>query len=195
VAKRSHVRPLTLEASPYYLPHPLAPYRIRDLLPNLKMVVLLRNPVDRAVSHYHHGRRRGYEHLPFVEATRCEPERLAGEVESIVTAPFHNSLKHQYYSYLTRGRYAEQLELWFSIFDRDQFLILDSACLFSDPRGVMHRVAEFVGIPSNCLPSYHVPGKGSYQELDPVIREQLRAFFAPHNERLWTLIGERFDWR
>ena len=66
--------------SPYYIFHPLVPARVREDVPGAKLIALLRNPVDRAYSHYHHELRRGREDLSFEKALDREEERLEGEV-------------------------------------------------------------------------------------------------------------------
>jgi Sulfotransferase domain len=185
---------ISLEASPYYLLHPLAPCRVRGLLPDVKLVVMLRDPVDRAISHYHHSSER-CEHLTFEQAIEREPERITSDIERILTVPLSHGLDHRYFSYLARGRYAEQLERWFSVFRRDQFLILDSGDFFVNPSRALRRTCAFIELPAHSLPSYEPLGAGNYPPLDPAIRERLQRYFAPHNERLWELIGEEFDWK
>src|SRR6266508_3758960 len=103
-------RTIAGEASPYYMFHPLAPQRIAAALPEVRLIAVLRDPVERAWSHYRYERHRGYEDLPFEEALRREPERLAGEAERMVAEPGYSSFAHRHLAYLARGRYAEQLE-------------------------------------------------------------------------------------
>ena len=111
---------LTGEATPYYIFHPAAPERVAKVLPNVKLIALLRNPVDRAYSHYNHMLRVGREPLPFEEAITREAERLDGEAEKIVANLRYSTFKHLHYSYLARGRYIEQLEKWFALFPRER---------------------------------------------------------------------------
>jgi hypothetical protein len=193
-AERLGGRAITLEATPYYLFHPLAPHRLRGLLPECRLVVMLRDPVDRAISHYHHSLAKRVEHLPIDQAIDRESERIAGDVERVLTVPLADGLDHPHFSYLTRGCYAEQLEAWFSVFPRDQFLVLDSHEFFADPNVSLRRVCEFAGVAVHSLPSYEPQGVGNYGAVEPAVRERLERFFAPHNERLWELIGERYDW-
>ena len=82
-------RAITFEASPYYMLHPLAPERIMAFNPDMKLIAILRDPVDRALSHYHHEARRGVETLTFEEAIAAEPERLAGAERLMKKAPHH----------------------------------------------------------------------------------------------------------
>ncbi|HXS47682.1 MAG TPA: sulfotransferase domain-containing protein, partial [Solirubrobacterales bacterium] len=112
--QRSAKAPLSLsgEATPYYLFHPLVPARVAETLPESRLIVILRDPVDRAFSHHNHELALGFEDLPFEEAIEREPERLEGEQERILEDPGYRSFAHQHHSYVSRGRYAEQLERW-----------------------------------------------------------------------------------
>lgn len=184
---------IATEASPYYLSHPLAPHRVRGVLPQVKLVVLLRDPVDRALSHYHLSVRKGTERLSIEDAIEREPERLAGEHERLLAVPLSNSAGHRRHGYVARGQYAEQLERWLSVFPRDQLLILNTAGLFDDPNRVLRRICEFAGVVHRPMPSYNVRPSRTYPDYSAV-RARLREHFAPHNERLWELIGERFEW-
>lgn len=134
------------EASPYYLYHPLAPQRVAATLPGVKLIAMLRDPVARAHSHYHHNRSLGFEPLSsFAEAIEAEESRLAGEVERLQTDPSATSDRHRRYSYVDRGRYDLQLERW-SATCPGQLLVLDSADIFRHPETTYKRVLEFVGL-------------------------------------------------
>ncbi len=174
------------EASPYYLFHPGVPQRVREVLPQARFIALLRNPVDRAYSHYQMLVRRGVEDLSFEEAVAREPERLAGG------DPESQAWRH--YSYLTRGLYAEQIERWWDVFPREQLLIVKSEDLYQDTGGVVGQVSAWLGLrpwePSD-LKAYHV---ADYRDMDPVTRQRLLAHFAPFNRRLYDLLGRDFGW-
>jgi hypothetical protein len=181
------------EATPYYLFHPQVPYRVRGSLGRAKLIVLLRDPVARAISHYEHSVAMGAEDLPLEGAIERERERLAGEAERLAADPCATSLSHRYHSYLSRGIYADQIAVWLSLFPREQLLILSSHDLFRDPAATVERVHAFLGLPPHTLPSYPAYGRREYA-VDPALRRHLRAFFAPHDERLRALIGEELGW-
>jgi hypothetical protein len=105
---------LTGESTPYALFHPLAPQRLRAVAPNVKLIVLLRNPVERAYSHYLLERSRGDESLSFAEALAADAARLAGEEDRLLADPTYVSVTHKHASYLARGDYAPQLKRWFA---------------------------------------------------------------------------------
>ena len=117
IAERSNGRPLVVgEASPSYMFHPLAPQRVHDLVPDVRLIALLRNPADRAYSHYQHEVALGREPLSFEQALDAEEERLRGEVERMTDDPSYFSHEWWDHTYPARGRYAEQLERWFAVF-------------------------------------------------------------------------------
>jgi hypothetical protein len=99
---------LTGEATPYYLFHPLTPKRIAGLLPQVKLIVILRNPVDRAYSHFLHATRMGFETLSFKEAIAREAERVAAEEARLLDDQSYYSFEHQRFSYIHRGIYHRQ---------------------------------------------------------------------------------------
>ena len=186
---------LTGEASPYYLFHPHAARRIARLLPDVKLIALLRNPVDRAFSHYHHEVRGGRETLPLEEALKRETERLHGEEEKMRAFPLYRSRAHQQYSYRARGLYLDQLLAYHRHFSRDQMLILSSEAFYADTQAVYSRVLDFLGLDPFTLPDLKPRNAGSYRKNDPAIEAQLYDFFEPHNERLFDYLGEDFGWR
>ena len=126
---------ITGEASPYYLFHPAAAGRVAETLPDVRLIAVLRDPVERAYSAYQLARRQGHETLEFEEALAREVERLAGEEERILADPRYASVAHRRFSYRTRGLYAEQLERWYERFPREQLLVVRSEDLFAEPGG------------------------------------------------------------
>jgi hypothetical protein len=186
---------LTIDASPYYLVHPLAPRRSAQLLPHVKLVAVLRNPVDRALSHYQHEVRDGRESLSFVEAIDREHERLAGEEQRLLREPGYYSHNHHRYSYTHRGRYIEQLRRWVEFFPRSQLLVLQSERLFRDPAAASSAVYDFLGLSPHRLEHYKPFLRGEYErQMPPELRSRLAAYFEPYNRELYQWLGEEFDW-
>jgi hypothetical protein len=194
---RARLRPgvLTLDASPYYLVHPQVPRRAAQLLPQVKLIALLRNPVDRAFSHYQHEVRGGREVLSFAEAIDREAERLAGEEERLAADPDYYSYNHHRYSYTLRGRYVDQLRRWTEHFPRSQLLVVQSERLFHDPLAVTAEVHAFLGLRPHRLARYKPFLQGNYEsDMAPALRRRLEDYFAPHNARLCQWLGSDFDW-
>jgi hypothetical protein len=183
------------ESSPFYLFCPVTPARMAALLPNAKIIVLLRNPVDRAFSHYQMTVSRNLEPLSFEDAIKAEPERLADHRKWLIHDPTHYSSAYRDYSYLARGIYADQIIEWRKHYSPDQFLILESGEFFSNTPGVFDRALDFLGLDRWHPPEFAnlFPSKGSAKMM-PTTREQLLDYFAPHNQRLYDELGTEFDW-
>ena len=184
----------TGEASPSYVFHPLVPQRIREALPNVKLVLLLRDPVTRAYSHYQGNLRKGQEKLSFKEAIEQEESRLEGEKESIIADQHYPMYKYLVYSYLARGIYIEQVRNWLKSFPREQILIQRSEDLFHNPQNVYARVLTFLGLPDWKLDNYDIFNYGRYALMDPQTEKRLREYFKPYNQELYEYLGFDFGW-
>lgn len=190
---------LTGESSPYYLFHPHTAKRVATLLPQVKLIVMLRNPVDRAYSHYYHEIAGGHEKLPtFEDAIEGEEERLRGEQEKMLADEQYHSYNHRHYSYLARGRYIEQLPAWLDLFVKEQVLILKSEDFYADPAAVYLQTLRFLDVPEVTLKAEQQAFK-TYNEtrapkMNAETRKRLLDYFAPYNERLYDRLNTNFGW-
>ncbi len=182
------------EASANYISHPHAPQRVAAMLPGVKIIALLRNPIDRAYSQYQHKVRQGLEDLSFEEAIRKEPGRMAGEWDRMMNDPSYYSAAYHYHAYVQRGQYAEQLERWFAQLPREQFLVLRSEDLFERPREIYADVLDFLGLPAWDPVDFKPYLKATYTEMPADLRDELGAHFQPHNQRLYTLLNGNMGW-
>jgi len=187
-------RGLVGEASPSYLFHPLAPERVAALVPEAKLIALVRNPVDRAFSQYQHEVALGREPLSFEDALEAEGERLSGEVERMLADPAYFSRPWWDYTYRGRGRYAEQLDRWLAVFAREQLLVVPSEDLLAEPEQTHARVLEFLGAPPHRLDAYPRVFERQYEAMRPETRERLAAEFAEPNRQLYELLGRNLGW-
>ena len=188
--------PVAFEACTYYLFHPLAIPRLAADFPEMRLVVMLRDPVPRAWSAYKHEFARGFETEPdFARALDLEAERLDGEVDRIVGRPGYASFSHRHHAYLSRGQYAEQLERVFAHFPREQVHVMDSEAFFSDPQDEFAQLLDFLGLRQwqparfdqhNARPSAPMPDSA---------RQRLEEHYAPYDERLTALLGRTPAWR
>jgi hypothetical protein len=185
-------RTLHGEASPSYILHPLAPQRIRASLPGVRLIAIVRDPAERAHSHYQHNVRKGRERLPFAEALDREEERLSRGIDSSLAGEDEFRRYYQF-SYLLRGIYHRQLERWFERFERREMLILSSDDLRRDPAAAFGRVLEFLGL-APFEPEFTIHHHYDYEPMDPALKARLQSFFAPHNRRLYELLGRDFGW-
>jgi hypothetical protein len=182
------------EATPYYLLHPHAPKRIAASLPEVKLIALLRNPVNRAVSQYHHQVRMGAEPLSFEAAIEKEIREGAGERQKMLVDEAYQSPMFQGYSYLARGVYVEQLQRWHRHFEWERLLILCSEDLYRDPAATVQQVVEFLGLPAWRGGPYPPYNRGVYDDLDEDLRQRLAAHFREPNQRLYDYLGRDFGW-
>lgn len=185
---------VTGEASPSYIFHPHAPKRIANTIPSVKLIALLRNPVNRAYSHYNHNCRKKREKLSFELAIEKEEERLHGKLEKMLEDEKYFTASYFYYAYLGRGIYVDQLKNWFSIFPKEQILVLNSEDFFANPAGNFSRVLKFLNLPQCELGEYKRFNGLKYQDMNPATRRQLIEYFKPHNQRLYEFLGTSFDW-
>jgi hypothetical protein len=183
------------EASPSYIFHPLGPERVKALVPEARLVALVRNPVDRALSHYHHEVALGREPLPFDDALDAEEDRLCGEEERLAADPSYFSRAWWSHAYKSRGRYAKQLERWLAVFPREQLLILPSEDLGGEPGRTHARVLDFLGAAPHRLDAYPRVYERQYEAMRPETRERLAAEFEAPNRRLYELLGRDLGWR
>jgi hypothetical protein len=191
---RRHGR-LNFESSPYYLFHPKVPERLAATVPHAKLIVMLRDPVARAYSHYWHEKRLGHEHLSFADAIEAEDERLAGESTRLSEDDGYRSYNHEHYSYVERGRYVEQIERWFQFFARNQFLFVDSERFFVSPAREMARVTAFLGLSPLGEIAWTKQNVGSYADrIEPSLRRALCAGFADANRGLDDVTGAMWSW-
>ena len=177
---------VTGEVSPSYLMHPLAPGRAAALDPRMKLIAILRDPVERALSHHAMSIRKGREPLPFPAAVDAEAERLSGIGEAIPDGPRYKSHSVRVHSYLRRGRYAEQLQLWLEHFLRENLLVLRTEDFWADGNRTANRVYDFLGLPPHRLPVGMFTGQRRYS-IDPALRKRLDRFFADDQAKLKEL--------
>ncbi|MBB2913366.1 hypothetical protein FHS43_004670 [Streptosporangium becharense] len=185
------------ESSPYYLFHPLAGPRIARDLPGVKLVVLVRDPVERAFSAHAHELARGFEtESCFVRAVGLEEERLAGAAESLSASPYSASTAHRHHAYLARGRYAEQLARLEPLFGRERILVVDSGRFFTEPETVYDRVLAFLGLPHFGTPVFERHNARPRPAPMPgAFRGELARRFEPHDALLVPWLGAEPSWR
>lgn len=183
------------DACPFYLFHPESPAIARRVLgPDLRFVVLLRDPVHRAWSHHRHEVRLGVEHLDFIEAIDREEDRLAPDAAPDASISTSGAFEH--FSYLARGDYATQLGRWFSFFDRTAFLVEFAETFFSDPGRVVARVEEHLGLPATTpTTDDEIANRGDGSAPPSEVVARLRPHFADSDARLEAMLGRPLPWR
>ena len=189
---RSHFSPipeqgnfLTGEASPSYFDYREVPTRLFNAFPKIKLILLLRNPVDRAVSQYHHWKRLNWENRSLEEAFNSDLEKLiVGKID----------VWRKDLNYLARGVYVEFVREWLRVFPREQLLILKSEDFYQNTVASMEKVFAFLGLPMHHLPEYTTWNPGTYSPISESMRHRLNDFFRPHNQGLEEYLGMKFNW-
>lgn len=188
---------ITGEDTPFYFWKKSAAKRIAELLPNVKLIVILRNPIDRAHSEYQWTLKSGGEKIDdriisFEEAIEDELGRIESAKEDGVVKDYTSLIKHQ--SSLTKGIYADQLQIWFNRFPRDQILVIRTEDLSKEPEQTLNDVFSFLGLPNYKIKNMQKQKIGHYPPMKDNTRKFLIEFFRPHNERLYKMMNRNFEW-
>jgi hypothetical protein len=189
-------RKITGDATPSYLYHPLVPERLAAVIPNVKILLLLRNPVDRTFSHYQLKIKRRQEKRAFDEAIESQLLAIADTNAKIANGPQDASgVVDNRFPYIDHSLYINHILRWERFFPSSQFLIIESSEFFQQTESVYMRVLDFLGLPSWKPGRFGNRYPGNYsQRLPAESRRRLAEFFAPHNSRLYSHLGRRFDW-
>lgn len=197
---------ITGEASTSYLIYPNVPEKIKKMFPHVKIIIMLRNPVDRAFSQYKNQVRNGREKLSFEMAIKEEVSRLGKSFEEIKNSKPKTGLKYvkelfQFnpsklltYSYLTGGHYFEQIINWTKVFPLEQIKIINSEQFFEESDVVFNEVIDFLGLEKFHLNEYKKFNVGNDSNIEDNTRQYLIDYFKPHNEKLFKFLNLKFDW-
>ncbi|MGH3383394.1 MAG: sulfotransferase domain-containing protein [Nocardioidaceae bacterium] len=187
--------PAVGEASPYYMFHPAVPERVAVTTPDVRLIVLLRDPVRRAYSNYWERRGSDAEVLESFEAAiDAEPARLADATAERLRDPRYYSFDHDCHSYLARGRYLEHLRPWLDTFPREQLLVIRSEDLYADPRAVSSQVQRFLGLTETDIDRLDHHNRLPVPAMDAATRQRLVEYYRPHNAALYEALGVDFGW-
>ncbi|HEY7105814.1 MAG TPA: sulfotransferase [Acidimicrobiia bacterium] len=191
VLQTTRRRPVvTGEATPYYLFHPLVPARVHRHLPDVKLIVLLRDPVERAVSNYWFEYNYGTETLTLERALAAEEERIRPDLDRTARGEEPTGAL-QSFSYVARGLYAEQLRRWTELFDRSQLLVLQFEQLASTPAAALDDALRFLGVDPGASPRprFEPMHTGHRQPTPPETLGWLRQRFEEPNRELFAQVG------
>ena len=177
------------ECTPYYLSDPRVPARARMISSDLRMIVLVRNPADRAYSQYWRNVALGRERLSFEDALRREPERIAGEYERMLHDDDYHSFAYKNYAYRERSRYSRELRVWLRHFPLDQILCVQAELFFKDPNWVMKEIESFLGIASFGAYTVSRTNAESYPHLASRTRLELVRSFDEDSQELSEIVG------
>jgi len=188
---------ITGEATPDYLFFPFAAKRMVEHYPHAKIIVMLRNPIDRAYSQYNFqnntNKTRAYDPLPFKKALLKEDERLRKEQKAVENGEL--TYVYKYFSYIHRGFYSDQLKNLYCYYPKEQVMIIESNQLFQNTDDTLKQVFDFLGLRSNGVKrEYKAYNETHKENLPEDAKELLRSIFKEKNEELFVLLDKRFDW-
>lgn len=194
-SERIGYRAVTGEATPAMVCNSYA-INAANLVPDAKIVMILRNPVDRAYSHYHHQRNTFFgDRLSFWDALQAEEQRIGRDLQYNETDPARVTRRFRRYSYARRGMYMDQIEHWLKYFPAEQIKIVNQADLKTQPQALMNTITTFIGLPEHDFGSFERKNKGHYTEpMEERARQYLTELFRPHNRRLFEFLGEDWGW-
>ena len=182
---------LTGEASPNYMYFKQAAKRLFNYFPNTKLILVLRNPIDRVVSHYYMEKRHG-QHGRSLEEVIAKEKTILKKMENNPKA--NAKLLEPARGYLSFSLYVYFLKKWIKFFPKERFLILQSEEMYERPEATMKQVFEFLELPDYQINEYRKYCPGSYSPIDKNTRETLSELFRPHNQRLENYLGRQFNW-
>lgn len=149
------------EATPFYLWHPDVPERIANARPDARIVISLRDPVDRAYSHYLMEHREGREDESFIDAIQAD-----------LDAEITNHLADR--MYIAPGRYCEQVERYLDVFGEDQVFVMTLGDLKQDARGLLEEIVAFLGLDTGPVAEIDLERHYSYREPRSELARKIR---------------------
>lgn len=177
---------ITGEDTPFYFWKKEAAERIYQILPNIKLILICRNPIDRAYSNYNLAIRNGSEKFSFENA-------IEDEIKFMDNHTFRECADRPR-SYLTKGLYAEQLKIWYEIFSKEKILIISTEELQKRPVDTLSNVYEFLKIPQYSIKNIQKQKSAKYDKMNQATRKKLQSYFEPHNRVFFNMIQKEFDW-
>lgn len=178
------------ESTPDYIYNPDVAKRIKKILPHVKLIVVLRNPIDRAYSHYQYMVRTKRENISFEDAIESEQDRIKDEkIKGIFDGDNYRA-----YSYLDRGVYIEQFQNWLNSFPKEQILIIKNENLEEKTESTLNEVFNFLGVEQKTILDTSKFNVGKYPTMKNETRLKLISFFKESNEKLEKFLGMKFDW-
>jgi hypothetical protein len=194
VERRTRDRAITGEASPYYLFHPDAARRAAALVPEARLLALLRHPVERAHSAWKEQVRNGVETLSFEDALAAEDDRLGEEEQRLLADPGHVSFAHEFQSYARQSDYAESVRRWLDHYPASKLLVRTSEDFYRRSGPVLDEVAAFLGLPRFAGWRPQVLNAAPGTAVAPATRARLAERLAPGVAELEALLGRPLGW-
>lgn len=162
---------------------PNAAKNLKKILPNVKPIFIIRDPVQRTISHYNMNKRANREILSIEKALEAEDERISGEWEKIMNKPNHNRRILWNYSYKAKSIYANYIPKWLEIFP--DTLILKFEEFLEDPQKILSKIFSFLKVKD-----YQIKIESYKYSIRK--NQELEDFFSPLNKKLNEILGKEF---
>ena len=184
---------LAFDVTTTYMEEESTANNVYQTKPNMKIIVILRNPVDRTYSHFLKNVREKVEKRNFESAVEENMGRMKKEsYEQHETKPKFIVDEN---NYLKKGLYALQLRHWLKIFPRENILIVSTEEFESDQQAIYNKIFKFLNISQFKVKNTEKMEKGSYPPMKSETRNLLLDYFRSHNQELFELINMEFDWK
>ncbi|MFY0673650.1 MAG: sulfotransferase domain-containing protein [Bacteroidia bacterium] len=185
---------ITGEASPSYITHPLSPLRIKDLLPQAKLILIVRNPVERALSNYFHSVKYNREDLSIEKAFARPIADFELEYNKMRDNDGYHSQFYYRHGYIHKGFYDFHLANWYMHFAKEQLLVVENNELLNEPEKVYNKVLDFLELEPFRPDAFNKVNVGSTKKVDEGLKEELAQYFETSNQRFFEMIGKTYDW-
>lgn len=182
---------ITGEDTPFYFWDRIAAERIRKKLPDIKLILQLRDPVDRAYSNYNLSVRGGSETLSFEDSIKNEIVLLEKN-DNFESEEIEKFIRPR--SYIAKGLYYNQIRKWFELFSKDQIMVINTEDLSNNPNQTLQKIFEFLKLPNEKIENIQNRKVADYKPMNKETRRFLNDFFKPHNKKLFRLLGNSFNW-
>tara|TARA_B110000196_G_C21089062_1_gene636591 strand:+ start:372 stop:1208 length:837 start_codon:yes stop_codon:yes gene_type:complete len=177
---------ITGEDTPFYFWKKEVVERIFKVLPDVKIIAIFRNPVDRAYSNYNLGLRAKTEKLTFENS-------IDEEITFLDEHTFRESIDRRR-SYLSKGIYEKQIRLWLDVFPKEQIHILSTEDMQKNPQDTILKIFKFLNLSEYNIKNPQKQKQVEYQKMNEQTRKRLINFYKPYNEKFFEIIEQKFEW-
>ena len=187
---------ITGEGTTPSLDYPHVPKLVKKIIPNVKLILILRNPIDRAYSNYNAAVKNKKMTLSFEDAIKTEEARIKGIMEKMKEDANYISTKYSFNAMLNRGKYYFAIKRWMDVFPKNQFFIIKSEDFFENTKKVFGELHEFLDVPKFDFDSdiIYNERRRTISAMKSKTRDDLIEYFRPYNEKLYKLLDRDFDW-
>jgi hypothetical protein len=182
------------EASPYYLFHPLAAERAAAEVPGTRLLIALRDPVERTWSHFREQTRNKVETLSFEDALAAEADRVGDDAQRLVDDPTAYSFAHEHQTFAAQSEYAASLRRWLDRYPPERVHVWASEDYYADADATVRGICRFLGLETQDLPAVAPLNPAPRAPMREDTRARLVERFAPDVAEVERLLGRTMPW-